>query len=97
MGFEGRKPDGDCFRFLGRHHIGSLAINQVLPGGAAQLTHTDYPPGFYKVFIRQVLCSVLQALTRSGWRVVRKEGGSDLGIRKGGMEGIAETVLIYVL
>ena len=32
-------------RFLGQHHIGSLAINQILPGGQAQLTHTDYPPG----------------------------------------------------
>jgi len=34
-------------RFLGRHHLGSLAINQILPGGREQLTHTDYPPGFY--------------------------------------------------
>ena len=32
-------------KFLGQHHIGSLAINQILPGGQAQLTHTDYPPG----------------------------------------------------
>ena len=36
-------------RFLGHHHIGSLAINLIQPGGAAQLTHTDYPPGFYPV------------------------------------------------
>ena len=36
-------------KFLGLHHIGSLAINQIQPGGAAQLTHTDYPPGFYPV------------------------------------------------
>lgn len=35
--------------FLGQHHIGSLAINQIMPGGEAQLTHTDYPPGFYTV------------------------------------------------
>lgn len=39
-------------RFLGQHHIGSLAINQILPGGAAQLTHTDYPPGFYQPQVR---------------------------------------------
>ena len=36
-------------RFLGRHHLGSLAINQILPGGREQLTHTDYPPDFYTV------------------------------------------------
>ena len=39
-------------RFLGQHHIGSLAINQILPGGEAQLTHTDYPPGFYQPQVR---------------------------------------------
>jgi len=36
-------------RFLGKHHIGSLAINQIQPEGAAQLTHTDFPPGFFQV------------------------------------------------
>ena len=40
-------------RFLGRHHLGSLAINQILPGGREQLTHTDYPPGFYTMKVTQ--------------------------------------------
>ena len=51
-------------RFLGRHHLGSLAINQILPGGREQLTHTDYPPGFYtvKVAISRYYCFLTSCL-----------------------------------
>ena len=37
-----------CDEFLGKYHIGSLAVNTVVPGGPCQTLHTDYPPGFYK-------------------------------------------------
>ena len=51
MTYEGsRRTDVTILsRYLGQHHIGSLAINQIQPGGEAQLTHIDYPPGFYPV------------------------------------------------
>mmetsp|Transcript_12833 Transcript_12833/g.16591 ORF Transcript_12833/g.16591 Transcript_12833/m.16591 type:complete len:271 (-) Transcript_12833:138-950(-) len=41
--------------FLGQYHIGSLAVNEVIPNGKAQNTHTDYPPGFYnKIHIKNI-------------------------------------------
>ena len=33
--------------YLGKYHIGSYWVNEVAPGGPAQLLHSDYPPGFY--------------------------------------------------
>lgn len=41
------KMNGLVDSFLGKYHIGSYAVNEVAPGGPAQLLHTDYPPGFY--------------------------------------------------
>eukprot|EP00933_Yihiella_yeosuensis_P028856 TRINITY_DN22646_c2_g1_i1.p1 TRINITY_DN22646_c2_g1~~TRINITY_DN22646_c2_g1_i1.p1 ORF type:complete len:367 (+),score=36.58 TRINITY_DN22646_c2_g1_i1:38-1138(+) len=32
--------------FLGCWHIGSMAVNTIMPGGPAQKLHSDYPPGF---------------------------------------------------
>ncbi|CAD7937292.1 unnamed protein product [Amoebophrya sp. A120] len=44
-------------QFLGRFHIGSLAVNTVLPNGKPQKMHTDYPPGFYEPVEMQDLFS----------------------------------------
>eukprot|EP00392_Amoebophrya_sp_AT5.2_P001870 g1875.t1 len=45
--FTNEVMNGIIDRFLGQYHIGSAAVNTVVPGGVRQHLHTDYPPGFY--------------------------------------------------